>query len=189
MSTATATAATPTVIPAGNWVVDASHSQFGFSVKHMGIANVRGEFKEFEGQLEVPGDGLAGATLVGKVAVASVYTAEDKRDEHLRTSDFFAADEFPEMSFRSTQIEVLDDQSFRVTGELTLREVTNEIVFHADVQGTDLDPWGKERVGVEITGLLSRSDYGMTFNQALGSGNMLVGDKVKLAIDISAVKA
>ena len=88
----------------------------------------------------------------------------------------------------STRIEAVDDETFRITGDLTLHGVTKEIVLHADVQGTDVDPWGNDRVGLEITGQLSRGDYGMEFNQALGSGNMLVADKVKLALDISAVR-
>ena len=89
--------------------------------------------------------------------------------------------QFPELSFQSTAIEALDDEEYRVTGQLTIHGVTNEIVLHAEVQGTDVDPWGNERAGLEITGQLSRSDYGMKFNQALGSGNKLVADKVKLA--------
>ncbi len=87
-----------------------------------------------------------------------------------------------------TRIEELDEESFRITGNLALHGATNEVVLHADVQGTDIDPWGNERVGLEITGQLPRGDYGMKFNQALGSGNMLVADKVKLALDISAVE-
>ena len=118
----------------------------------------------------------------------SVDTNEPQRDDHLRSPDFFDAARFPEISFESTSIEALDDEEFRITGELTIHGETNEIVLHADVQGTDVDPWGNERVGLEVSGQLSRGDYGMKFNQALGSGNMLVADKVKLALDISAVK-
>ena len=181
------TASTKTVVPAGTWTVDPAHSKAGFAVKHMGIATVRGEFSEFEGTLEVGGD-LAAARAFGTVKVQSVNTSEPQRDEHLRSPDFFDAAQYPEISFESTKIEALDDEEFRITGKLTIHGVTNEIVLHADVEGTDTDPWGNERVGLEITGQLSRGDYGMTFNQALGSGNLLVADKVKLALDISAVK-
>lgn len=181
------TASPSTLIPTGTWNVDPAHSKVGFGVKHMGIATVRGEFTDFEGTLEI-GDDLSNAKVYGTVKAQSVDTNEPQRDDHLRSPDFFDAAEFPELSFESTSIEALDDEEFRITGQLTIHGVTNEIVLHAEVQGTDVDPWGNERVGLEVTGQLSRGDYGMKFNQALGSGNMLVGDKVKLALDISAVK-
>jgi polyisoprenoid-binding protein YceI len=178
---------TITLIPTGTWSVDPAHSKVGFAVKHMGIATVRGEFTEFQGTLEV-GDDLSSAHASGTVKVQSVDTNEPQRDYHLRSPDFFDAAQYPEIRFESTEIEALDDEEFRITGQLTIHGITNEIVLHAEVQGTDIDPWGNERVGLEVTGQLARGDYGMKFNQALGSGNMLVGDKVKLALDISAVK-
>jgi polyisoprenoid-binding protein YceI len=181
------TASPLTLIPTGTWTVDPAHSKVGFGVKHMGIATVRGEFTEFEGTLEI-GDELSSAKVYGTVKAQSVDTNEPQRDEHLRSPDFFDAAQFPELRFESTSIEALDDEEFRITGQLTIHGITNEIVLHAEVQGTDVDPWGNERVGLEVTGQLSRGDYGMKFNQALGSGNVLVGDKVKLALDISAVK-
>ncbi len=182
MSTTTISA-----IPTGTWSVDAAHSAVGFSVKHMGIATVRGEFNEFEGGLEI-GEDLSSAKAYGAVKAHSVDTNESQRDDHLRSPDFFDVAQYPEIAFESTKIEALDDETFRITGRLTIHGITNEIVLHAEVQGTDIDPWGNERVGLEVTGQLSRGDYDMKFNQALGSGNMLVGDKVNLALDISAVK-
>jgi polyisoprenoid-binding protein YceI len=179
---------TAPAIAAGTWTADAAHSKVGFAVKHMGIATVRGEFREFSGTLEV-GEDLASTTARGTINVASVDTNEPQRDAHLRSPDFFDAEQFPELSFESTSIEALDEETFRITGDLTLHGVTNEVVLHAEVQGTDIDPWGNERLGLEITGQISRGDYDMKFNQALGSGNMLVADKVNLALDISAVKA
>ena len=178
---------TSTLIPAGTWSVDPVHSTIGFAVKHMGIATVRGEFNEFEGTLEV-GDDLSSAKAYGTVKTQSVDTKEQQRDDHLRSPDFFDAAQFPELRFDSTSIEQLDEDEFRITGRLTIHGVTNEIVLHAEVEGTDIDPWGNQRVGLEITGQLSRGDYDMKFNQALGSGNMLVADKVNLSLDISAVK-
>jgi polyisoprenoid-binding protein YceI len=179
--------ATSTIVPTGTWTVDRAHSNVGFAVKHMGIATVRGEFGEFDGTLEI-GDDLSTAKAHGTVKAASVDTSEAQRDDHLRSPDFFDAEQHPELSFESTQIEALDNEEFRITGKLTIHGITQEIVLHADYQGTDVDPWGNQRVGLEVTGQLSRGDYGMKFNQALGSGNMLVGDKVKLELDISAVK-
>ena len=178
---------TAIAVPTGTWKIDPAHSKVGFAVKHMGIATVRGEFKQFEGTLEI-GDDLSTAKAYGTVKVQSVDTNEPQRDEHLRSPDFFDGAQYPELTFEATRIEALDEESFRITGNLSVHGVTNEVVLHADVQGTDVDPWGNDRVGLEVTGQLSRGDYGMKFNQALGSGNMLVSDKVKLALDISAVK-
>jgi polyisoprenoid-binding protein YceI len=179
--------ATTTSVPTGVWSVDRAHSKVGFGVKHMGIATVRGEFTDFHGTLELSED-LSSAKAYGTVTVASIDTNEPQRDEHLRSPDFFDAAEYPEIKFESTQIEALDAEEFRITGQLTIRGITNEVVLHADLLGADVDPYGNERIGLEVTGQLSRGDYGMKFNQALGSGNMLVGDKVSLALDISAVK-
>ena len=174
-------------IPTGTWVVDPAHSYVGFAVKHLGISTVRGEFKEFEGTLEI-GEDVAAWRTYGTVKVASIDTAETDRDGHLRSADFFDAAQFPEIAFESTKIEALDDDEFRVTGRLTIHGITNEIVLHAEVGGTELDPWGNERVGLEVTGQLSRADYGMKLQQALGSGNLVVGDRVTLALDLSATK-
>ena len=179
------TLATPTIVPAGTWVVDQAHSKVGFAVKHMGITTVRGEFTEFQGTLEIAGD-LSSASAYGMVKAASVDTNEPRRDAHLRSPDFFDTETYPELAFESTAIENIDDETFRITGNLTLHGVTNEIVLTATVNGTDIDPYGNEKVGLEITGQLSRAEYGMKFNQALGSGNLLVADKVKLLLDISA---
>jgi polyisoprenoid-binding protein YceI len=179
--------ANATLAPTGTWVVDAGHSKVGFAVKHMGIATVRGEFTEFEGTLEI-GDDLSSAKARGTVKAASVDTNESQRDEHLRSADFFNAEVHPNLEFESTAIEPIDDETFRITGDLTMNGVTNEVVLTAEINGTDIDPWGNERVGLEVTGQVNRGDYGMKFNQALGSGNMLVADKVKLALDISAAK-
>ncbi len=179
---------TAITVPTGTWTVDASHSKVGFAVKHLGIATVRGEFKEFEGTFEI-GEDLGSSRAYGKVNAASIDTNEPGRDEHLRSADFFGIEQNPELPFESTSIEQLDEETLRITGNLTLNGVTKEEVFHAELQGTETDPWGNERVGFEVTGEIARGDYGMKFNQVLGSGNSLVGDKVKIALDISAVKA
>jgi polyisoprenoid-binding protein YceI len=176
-----------TLIPTGTWVVDPVHSRVGFAVKHLGISTVRGEFKEFEGTLEI-GEDLPTSRGYGTVKVASIDTRETDRDDHLRSPDFFDAAQFPEIAFESTKIEPLDEEEFRVTGRLTIHGVSNEIVLHAEVGGTEPDPWGNERIGLEVTGRLSRSDYGMKLQQTLGSGNLVVGDKVTLALDLSATK-
>jgi polyisoprenoid-binding protein YceI len=180
MSTTTLTA-----VPTGTYAVDPSHSRVGFAVKHLGIATVRGTFGTFEGRLVAGDDGLVAS---GSVDVATVDTNEAQRDDHLRSADFFDAGTNPKITFTSTSIVATDDDEFAITGELTIAGVTRSVTLEAEVTGTETDPWGNERVGLEVKGAISRGDFGMTFNQALGSGNMLVGDKVKLELDISAVK-
>jgi polyisoprenoid-binding protein YceI len=179
--------ATTTAVPTGTWAVDPAHSRVEFQVKHLGISTVRGNFSDFEGTLEL-GEDLASAKASGTVNVVSVNTDEPKRDDHLRSPDFFHVDEHPHIEFQSTAIEPLDEDRFRITGDLTLHGVTREITLTAELLGTEEDPYGNERVALEVRGALNRGEYGMTFNQALGSGNVLVSDKVKLALDISAIK-
>jgi len=123
----------------------------------------------------------------GTIKVASIDIGEDQRDTHLRSADFFDADAFPEISFESTRVEPIDDSSSRVWGNLTMHGITHEVKLDLILQGTDTDPWGNERAGAEIQGFLSRKDFDMKFNQALGSGNLMVGDKVRISLDISAI--
>ena len=177
---------TRTVLPTGTWTVDPAHSNVEFSAKHLGIATVRGAFNEYEGSFEIGEDGTAKAR--GTVEVASIDTNEDQRDTHLRSADFFDADVHPQLSFESTEIRPLDEDTFLIHGDLTMRGITQPIVLEAELQGTEIDPWGNERVALEARGQLNRRDWNMTFNQALGSGNMLVSDKIKLSLDISAIK-
>jgi len=178
---------TTSLIPTGTWTVDPGHSSVEFAVKHMGIASVRGKFTEFEGTLEV-GEDLTSSRAYGTVKVASITTDEEKRDEHLRSPDFFNVEEHPEITFESSQIEAIDDESSHIVGALTMHGVTKDVRLKAVVQGTDIDPWGNERVGLEAVGCLNRKDFDMKFNQALGSGNVLVGDKVNVSLSVSAVK-
>jgi polyisoprenoid-binding protein YceI len=178
---------TSALVPAGTWSVDPAHSSVEFSVKHMGIATVRGRFREFEGSVII-GDDLTRSRATGSVKVASIDTGEPDRDAHLRSPDFFDADRFPEITFESTRVEPIDDESSRVFGSLTMHGITREVKLDVVYEGADTDPWGNERVGLSAVGVLKRSDFDMKFNQALGSGNMLVGDKVNIALDISAVR-
>jgi polyisoprenoid-binding protein YceI len=188
MATATATPTiTRTGIPTGTWTIDPVHSKVGFAVKHMGVATVRGEFREFEGTIEV-GEDLESSRAYGTVKASSVDTNQEQRDEHLRSADFFDAEVHPELRFESQRIEALDDETLLIFGELTLNGVTRELELQAEVVGVGLGAGDEERIGLEVTGRLSRRDYGMRFNAALGSGNAVVADKVKLVLDIAAVK-
>jgi polyisoprenoid-binding protein YceI len=179
---------TATIAPTGTWNVDATHSRVGFSVKHLGIATVRGTFTEFEGTLEI-GDDLSAAKAYGTVKAASVSTNDAGRDEHLRSADFFDVESYPEITFESTSIEPIDEDSLKIIGNLTIKGVTNEVELLAELGGTEVDPWGNDRVGLEAVGKISRDAFGIKFNIALGSGNVTVGDKVTLSLDVSAVKA
>ena len=178
---------TATTLPTGTWNVDPTHSRVGFRVKHLGISNVRGEFHDFDGQFVIAEDGTA--TASGTVRVASIDTNEANRDAHLKSADFFDADTYPEITFQSTSITATDEDTYEVTGDLTMHGVTKPITLTAEIGGSDADMYGNTRIGLAATAELSRSDYGMTFNAALGSGNMIVSDNVKLELDLQAVKA
>jgi polyisoprenoid-binding protein YceI len=185
MSTPESTA-TQTALPTGTWNVDPIHSSVEFQVKHLGIATVKGHFNDFEGTLEVGPDG---AKAHGSVKVASIDTREPQRDAHLRSADFFDAENLPEITFTSTSIQQLDEDEFAIEGDFTIHGVTQPLKLHATVEGTETDPGGNERVGLSASAQINRSDYDMKFNMALGSGNVVVSDKVKILLDISAVKA
>jgi polyisoprenoid-binding protein YceI len=186
MSSAEPATAGAVAIPTGTWNVDPVHSSVEFQVKHAGIATVKGHFKEFEGTLESSPDGVKAR---GKAKVASIDTREPQRDGHLRSADFFDAENYPEITFSSTSVRKVDEDTFEIEGDFTIRDVTRPLKLLATLEGSETDHEGRERVGISATAQISRSDFGMKFNMALGSGNMLVADKVKIVIDISAVKA
>jgi|HubBroStandDraft_1064217.scaffolds.fasta_scaffold395771_1 polyisoprenoid-binding protein YceI len=174
-------------VPAGTWKVDPVHSSVEFQVKHLGIATVKGHFNEFEGTLEV---GPEGAVAHGTVKTASVDTREPARDEHLRSADFFEADTYPEIAFRSTAIRPTGEDEFEIEGDLKIHGVTRSITLRAALEGVEPeDHQGNTRVGISASAQINRSDFEMRFNAALGSGNVVVSDKVKILVEVSAVKA
>lgn len=175
-------------VPAGTWTVDPAHSSVEFSVKHMMIATVKGRFTEFDGALAF-GEDVATATVSGVINVSSIDTHEAQRDAHLRSPDFFDAERYPEIRFESKRVEYVGDTTLRVGGELTIKGITREVELDATVVGTGRDPWDNERVALEVRGEIDRREFGLRWNQALEAGGLLVGDKVKLAVDVSAVKA
>ena len=180
--------ATQTGIPTGTWVADKAHSRIGFAVKHLGVTTVRGEFKDYDGTLEI-GEDLSKARATATIQVASVDTGQEQRDEHLRSDDFFDAERYPEIRFESKRFEQVDEETYRIVGDLTIHGVTKEVELEAELGGyVESGMQDEERIGLDVTGQLSRKEYEMKFNAALGSGNAVVADKVKLVLDIAAVK-
>jgi polyisoprenoid-binding protein YceI len=175
-------------VPTGTWHVDPAHSSVEFEVKHMMIATVRGRFNEFEGTIEAAED-INDSRVYGKVKTASIDTNDPTRDAHLRSADFLDVDNYPEITFQSTDIDPLGGPEFRVTGELTIKGVTRTVELDSTVEGAERDPWGNERVGVRVRGTIDRKDFGLTWQKMLESGGFLVGEQVKILVDVSAVKA
>src|SRR6201992_1829485 len=178
--------AAQTVVPKGTWRVDPAHSKIGFAVKHMGVATVRGEFGEFEGSLDT-GDDLASSKPTGTVKTASVDTNQDARDVHLRSADFFEVETYPEISFSSTSIEKVDDETVKIVGDLTMHGETHPIELEAELGGIETGPEGETRTGLEVTGSPFPQGGGVKVNAGVSNGNAVVSDKVKLTLDIAAV--
>jgi polyisoprenoid-binding protein YceI len=176
-------------VPAGTWTVDPAHSSVAFEVKHMMISTVRGQFREFDGTLEAAEDDPASSRVRGTARVASIDTGSPDRDEHLKGPDFFDSERFPEIVYASTRIEPLGGPDYRVTGDLTIRGVTRAVTMDATVEGAGEDPWGAERVGIRVRGAVDRKDFGLTWQQPLARGGVLVGEEVRILIDVSAVRA
>jgi polyisoprenoid-binding protein YceI len=166
-------------IPAGTWTVDPSHSRVEFSIRHMGIASIRGSFADFEAVI----DGGDEPHISGAIRVASVDTRDEARDGHLQSPDFFDSERHPEITFASTRFE--ED---RVVGDLTIRGITREVELAARVTGAGTDPWGNERLGIELEGEIDRHEFGVSWNTPLPTGGLLLGDTVRLSAGFSAVK-
>ncbi|MFJ3102000.1 YceI family protein [Streptomyces sp. NPDC086835] len=192
--TAVATAPGARVDPAlaalsGEYTIDPAHSSIGFTVRHAMVTNVRGSFGEYEGKLVLDGTEPARSTAAIDVAIASIDTGIADRDGHLRSGDFFDAEKFPKMTFRSTGAEQLGGDKYRISGDLTIKDVTRPVAIDLEFQGSATDVYGNERVGFEGGTEILRSDWGLTWNAALETGGVMVSDKVKLNFDISAIKA
>ncbi|MFB6823503.1 YceI family protein [Streptomyces virginiae] len=172
----------------GDYVIDPAHSSIGFTVRHAMVTNVRGAFSEHEGTLHLDGADPARSTASIDVKIASVDTGIADRDGHLRSGDFFDAEAFPLMTFRSTEARQLGGDAYRITGELTIKDVTRPLSIDLEFNGSATDPYGNERVGFEGSAEILRSDWGLTWNAALEAGGVMVSDKVKLTFDISAIK-
>ncbi|QCJ43033.1 YceI family protein [Bacillus sp. S3] len=171
------------------WALDPAHSSVDFSVRHMMIANVKGTFNSFNASIEADPADLTTASIEFSVETASVDTRSKDRDAHLVSTDFFDVENHPNMTFKSTSIEKTDEGEYNVTGDLTLRGLTKQETFFVTFEGQGKDPWGNEKAGFSATGTVNRSDYGLVWNAALETGGVLVGDKVKINLQIQAAKA
>ncbi len=170
--------------------IDPTHSRVSFSIRHMMISNVYGAFQKIKGQIRYDPDNLAASGIQAEIDVSSISTLDEKRDAHLKSPDFFDVAQFPSMTFLSRQIEKLGDGEFRVAGDLTLHGVTKPVVLTIDeVSPESPDPWGNIRTAASAKGKISRKEYGLTWSAPLETGGVLVGDEVKIELDIQAVKA
>jgi len=170
------------------WAVDSTHSSIDFTVKHMMIANVKGTFHNFEAKIEADPHDLTTANIEFSVDVASIDTRNNDRDAHLRSGDFFDAEKYPKITFQATNIVKKGDGEYDVTGNLTIRDVTRQETFSVTFEGAGKDPWGNEKAGFSGKGTIKRSDYGLTYNAVLETGGVLIGDEVKISIEIEGVK-
>jgi polyisoprenoid-binding protein YceI len=173
----------------GNYQLDPTHSRIGFVARHAMITKVRGSFNDFEGSGYFDAENPANSRLQLSIKAASIDTRNAQRDEHLRSNDFFAMDEYPEITFASTAIERTDDDRFRVTGDLTVRGVTKPVTVDFEFTGSAVDPFGNTRIGLEGATTINRKDWGVNWNVALEAGGVLVSEKVTLEFEVSAVRS
>ncbi len=173
----------------GDYTIDPIHSSIAFSARHAMVTKVRGTFDEFDGHAHLDAAEPSKSSAKVTIKVASIDTRNADRDAHLRTNDFFAMDEYPEITFETTSVEPVDDTTFRVTGDLTIRGVTRPVTFDLDYNGSAIDPFGNRRVGFEGSVQVNRKDWGITWNAPLELGGVIVSDKVTLEFDISAIKS
>jgi polyisoprenoid-binding protein YceI len=165
---------------ATTWKQDAAHSQVKFSVTHLVISEVTGSFKDFDVTLTQGATDFAGSTLEATIKTSSVNTENDARDKHLRSDDFFNAEKYPDITFKSTAFEKTGNDTYAIKGNLTIRDVTKPVVLEAKFLGQVTDPWGNLKVGFKATGSINRTDFGVKWNKALETGGLVVSDKVDL---------
>lgn len=172
------------------WDIDAAHSQVEFTVKHMMITKVRGRFADVQGAIELDGESPSDSSVRVEIDAASIDTREDDRDAHLRSGEFLDVENHPQLTFRSTRVEGLElDEGarFKVIGDLTIRGTTREVELDAAFEGRGQDPWGNQRAAFSADTTIDRRDFGLTWNQALETGGVLVGHQVQIHLEVQAV--
>ena len=175
-------------VAADTFAVDPSHSRLGFVVRHLGFSKVRGSFEDFEGNLEfTPGD-LHSLRADATIKANSITTNEPKRDEHLRSADFFDVETHPTITFETTDVRVITDHQFILVGQFTMHGVTETIELNGEYLGESKDPWGGTRIGFEAWTTINRKDFGLNWNVALEAGGFLVGEEVEIVLEVQAVR-
>jgi polyisoprenoid-binding protein YceI len=169
------------------WKIDPVHTNVEFAAKHLMITTVKGRFSDIEGEIVMSDADLSKSSVTATIKSASIDTRTGQRDDHLRSADFLDVANYPEITFKSTRI-TGDKSNFKLTGNLTIRGVTREVTLDVTNEGTTKDPWGGDRVAFSATTKLDRREFGLTWNQAIEAGGVLVGNDVKVSIDVQAVK-
>ena len=177
----------PTGLTAGTWNLDSSHSEVGFTVRHAGISKVRGNFDKVTAVLEV-GENLGESKITAEIDAASFNSNDANRDAHVKGADFFDVEQFPELRFTATGIEGSGEE-YKLTGDLTIKDITRPVTLDVEFNGVAVDPFGATRAGFAGKTVISRKDFGLTWNAALETGGVLVGDKVTINVDAAFVKA
>jgi polyisoprenoid-binding protein YceI len=172
----------------GTWDLDPAHSRLGFAARHAMVATVRGSFGVFSGTIEIDHADPTRSSAEVHIDAASLATGNEQRDGHLRSPDFLDVEKYPELVFKSTRAEVVDEDTYRLHGDLTVRGQSRPVTLELDFQGASPDPFGNQRAGFEGRATINRKDWGLTWNVAIEGGGILVGDKVKLELDVSAIK-
>ncbi len=171
------------------FTIDPSHSSANFSIKHMMIAKVHGGFQKLSGNLILDRNNLKASSVEATIETASIDTREPKRDEHLRSADFFDVQNYPTLTFKSKRFESAGGDEYKVIGDLTIRGITKEVTLDVEAPATEMkDPWGNIKIGASATTQIKRKDFGLTWNAALETGGLLVGDDVKITLDLQFVK-
>jgi polyisoprenoid-binding protein YceI len=170
------------------WNIDSDHAAASFAVRHMMISTVKGHFAGLEGVVELDSSDIARSRITARIPTATVNTRSEQRDAHLRGSDFFDADNHPWITFASREVRRAGS-AIEVVGDLTIRGVTREVVLEVEEEGRGVDPWGNERVAFTATTRIDRTDFGLTWNQALETGGVLVSNEVRITLDVQAVRA
>jgi polyisoprenoid-binding protein YceI len=168
------------------WVLDQSHSELNFKVKHLMISNVKGAFRKFEA--EVDGEDFTTSSVNVTIDAASIFTNDDARDGHLKSADFFDVENHGEITFRSSSFTKANDENYKLTGQLTIKGVSNAVVLDVEFGGTNKDPWGNEKAAFSLSGIINRKEWGLNWNAALETGGVLVSDEVRISGDIQLVK-
>jgi polyisoprenoid-binding protein YceI len=179
---------TSTASSAATYEIDPAHSSASFKVRHMMIANVKGSFNKLEGSVVFDARNPEAARIDARIDAASIDTREPQRDAHLRSADFLDVENYPQLTFRSKSVKSIGENEYELTGDLTIRGVTREVKLQVESTPEVKDPWGNLRVGATATTVINRKDFGLTWNTALETGGVLVGDRVDITLDLEFVK-